>query len=81
MAKKPMTADRDVLNQAENSTEAIRSLQPETPLLQAVGYFREYYPGFHLDRETVARLAGLGVEVDCDFYFDGQNDGGKRSDQ
>jgi hypothetical protein len=68
---------RDVLNQAENSAEAIQSLQSESPLLQAVGYFYEYYPGFHLDRETVSKLARLGLEVDCDFYFDGPNAEGK----
>lgn len=61
---------RDVLVQAENSLEAIQSLESANPLMQAVGYFRDYYPGFHLDRETITKLAQLGLELDCDFYFD-----------
>lgn len=61
---------RDVLNQAESSVEAMKSLGSENRSMQAVGYFRESYPGFNLDKETIAKLAQLGLEIDCDFYFD-----------
>lgn len=61
---------RDVLNQAENSVEAMKSLESENRSMQAVGYFHESYPGFRLDKETIVKLAQLGLEIDCDFYFD-----------
>lgn len=61
---------RDVLVQAEDSIEAIHNLESADPLMQAVGYFREYYSGFHLDKEIIIKLARLGLEIECNFYFD-----------
>jgi hypothetical protein len=36
--------------------------------INCVGYFENYSPGFHLSKETVSRVAALGLSVDFDLY-------------
>ena len=36
--------------------------------ISCVGYFNNFSPGFHLSRETVSRIAALGLSVDFDLY-------------
>lgn len=37
-------------------------------------YFRTFTPGFHLPQQLLARVAALGLGIDFDLYFLGQDD-------
>ena len=61
---------KDVLAQLEPCFAAAASLSRQhRGLIELVGYFHEHYPGLGFDASTIQRLAALGVEVDCDFYY------------
>lgn len=61
---------KDVLAQLEPCFAAAASLSRQhRGLMELVGYFHEYYPGLGFDASTIQRLAALGVQVDCDFYY------------
>lgn len=61
---------KDVLAQLEPCFAIAASLSRQhRGLVELVGYFHEYYPGLGFEPTTIQRLAALGVEVDCDFYY------------
>jgi hypothetical protein len=61
---------KDVLAQLDSQKEAFTSLCSEYGgYLQLVGYFYQYYPGFHLDREDTKRIGEYHLAIDCDFYY------------
>ena len=61
---------KDVLAQLEPCFTAAVSLSKQhRGLMELVGYYHEYYPGLGFEASTIQRLAALGVEVDCDFYY------------
>jgi hypothetical protein len=61
---------KDVLLQLDSQREAILSICAEfRAYLQLVGYFYQYYPGFHLDREDTKRIGQYNLAMDCDFYY------------
>jgi len=37
--------------------------------LQLVGYFYQYYPGFHLERADTIKMGEYRLGLDCDFYY------------
>jgi hypothetical protein len=61
---------RDVLDQTRDHAAAIREIGIQFSCwVQLVGYFHNDYPGFGLDSDLIAGLAGLNVGIDCDFYY------------
>ncbi len=59
-----------VLVQLSAEREKVSRLSSEMDAgIQIVGYFYSDYPGFGLNRETVAQLAELNLSIDCDFYY------------
>jgi hypothetical protein len=55
----------------EPSAEFVRELGDRyTTYLVCVGYFSESSPSFFLSKKVVGRIAGLGLSIDCDLYFD-----------
>ena len=61
---------KDVLQQLAPCLDVAASLSRQhRGLMELVGYFHEYYPGLGFEASTIQRLAVLGVEVDCDFYY------------
>jgi hypothetical protein len=61
---------KDVLAQLEPCFATAASLSRQhRGLMELVGYFHEYYPGLGFAASTIQRLAALGVELDCDFYY------------
>jgi hypothetical protein len=61
---------KDVLAQLAPCFDVAASLSRQhRGLMELVGYFHEYYPGLGFEASTIQRLAVLGVEVDCDFYY------------
>lgn len=61
---------KDVLEQLAPRFDVAASLSRQhRGLLELVGYFHEFYPGLGFEPSTIQRLAALGVEVDCDFYY------------
>ena len=61
---------RDVLDQLEPRIDVVVSLaKVHDGWLQIVGYFHRFYPGIHFEAGTLKRIAVLGVELDCDFYY------------
>ena len=60
----------DVLAQLDVNPRAFEQLSSEFGgVMELVGYFYDYYPGLHFEREIVAQLAQYSLSVDCDFYF------------
>ena len=60
----------DVIQRLEPHVEAISDLGTKfETVMQLVGYFHSYYPGFALDQETIVKLARLRLGIDCDFYY------------
>jgi hypothetical protein len=61
---------KDLLEQlAPRFEEAIALSRAHRGLIELVGYFHRFYPGLNFTPITLGRLAALGVEMDCDFYF------------
>jgi hypothetical protein len=60
----------DVLGQLDANPRAFEQISGEFGgVMELVGYFYDYYPGLHFEREIVTRLAQYSLCVDCDFYF------------
>jgi hypothetical protein len=60
----------DVLAQLDANPRSFEQLSSEFGgVMELVGYFYDYYPGLHFEREIVTRLAQYSLSVDCDFYF------------
>ena len=61
---------KDILNQLDSHRDAILSICAEYEVyLQHVGYFHQFYPGFHLDRGDTIRIGEYRLSLDCDFYY------------
>jgi hypothetical protein len=61
---------KDVLDQLAPRCVVAASLSKKhRGLMELVGYFHRHYPGLGFEASTIQRLAALGVEVDCDFYY------------
>ena len=59
----------DVLDQIRGYESAIREVARDCAvIMECVGYFHDYYPGFTLDADTVRRLGECGASIDLDFY-------------
>lgn len=59
----------DVLDQVRGRESIMLGVAKDYgAILECVGYFHEYYPGFSLDAPTVRRLAECGLALDLDFY-------------
>ena len=60
----------DVISQLdEHAPQFINLCSSHSGVMQLVGYFKTDYPGFHMDRELIERLARYGLSVDFDFYY------------
>jgi len=60
----------DVLTQLESALARVAGLSKKYGgMIQLVGYFHTYYPGFGLSHEALAKIASLGACLDCDFYY------------
>ena len=61
---------KDVLEQLAPRFDVAASLsKSHHGLIEVVGYFHRFYPGLHFEASTLQRMAELGVEIDCDFYY------------
>jgi hypothetical protein len=62
---------RDVLNQLAPRSGQVRELVDELGMgvIECVGHFHASYPGFTLERDLVAAMAQMNLELDCDFYY------------
>ena len=59
----------DVLDQIRGHEDAIREIARGCEvIMECVGYFHDYYPGFALDADTVRRIGECGASIDLDFY-------------
>jgi hypothetical protein len=61
----------DVLRQLDVNKDGVKQIVKEHGwgCMQLVGYFNSHYPGLCLDAELVQRIAEYGLSVDCDFYY------------
>jgi hypothetical protein len=61
----------DVLDQLDNNKEAFKAIINEQgwAMLQLVGYFHTYYPGFSLESKIINRISEYNLAMDCDFYY------------
>jgi len=61
----------DVLDQLDTNKDAFKAIIQEQGwgMLQLVGYFHAYYPGFGLESKIINRIAEYNLEMDCDFYY------------
>ena len=59
----------DVLEQIRGHESAIRAVSAECQvIMECVGYFHDYYPGFTLEADALRRLGECGACIDLDFY-------------
>jgi len=59
----------DVLDQMQGREAIMRDVANEYgAIMECVGYFHEYHPGFWLDATAVQRLGECGLALDLDFY-------------
>lgn len=60
----------DVLEQLGANAPIFKVVSDEYGgVMQLVGYFHSYFPGFNLEPTSIKRLAEFGLTVDCDFYW------------
>jgi hypothetical protein len=60
----------DVLAQLDVNENSFKQLSSEFGgVMQLVGYYYDFYPGLHFERDVVIGLARYSLSVDCDFYF------------
>ena len=58
----------------EMHASGIRAVTARFPAEIGVAtYFRTFTPGFHLPQQLLARVAALGLDIDFDLYFLGED--------
>jgi hypothetical protein len=58
----------------ETHVTGIRALLSRFPAeICCAVYFRTFTPGIHLPRQLLARVTTLGLDIDFDFYFLGED--------
>jgi hypothetical protein len=59
----------DVLEQVRGREDVLRAIADDCGIvMECVGYFYEYYPGFALESDLVRQLGACGFALDLDFY-------------
>ena len=63
-----------LLSALETHATGIRAVLSRFPAeIGCAVYFRTFTPGFHLPRQLLARVAALGLDIDFDLYFLGED--------
>ncbi len=64
-----------LLSALETHAIGIRAVTARFPAeIGCAVYFRTFTPGFHLPQRLLARVAALGLDIDFDLYFLGEDD-------
>jgi hypothetical protein len=64
-----------LLTALETHAAGVRAVVARFPTeIGCAVYFRTFTPGFHLPQELLARVAALGLDIDFDLYFLGEDD-------
>jgi hypothetical protein len=64
-----------LLSALEPHAAGIRAVKARFPVeICCAVYFRTFTPGFHLPQQLLARVAALGLDIDFDLYFLGEDD-------
>ncbi len=68
---------REFLISLEMRTHSIQQLSLEYAVeLSCSIHYTDWTPGIHLDRDMLRSLAMLGVTLDLDLYFEGEDEEG-----
>lgn len=67
---------KSLLEKLEPSQSQIANLQDECEIYICICYkgYRDWMRGWHIDKESILRIAALGAEVDLDLYAYGEHD-------
>src|SRR5438067_13549307 len=71
----PVEEHLDALVSAlETHAAGVRAVSARFPVeIGCAVYFRTFTPGFHLPKQLLARVAALGLDIDFDLYFLGED--------
>ena len=63
-----------LLSVLETHADGVHAVSVRLPVeIVCAVYFRTFTPGFHLPQQLLSRVGALGLDIDFDLYFVGEN--------